>query len=140
MSQREDYPGKRHFVPEKGESVAQVYTRAREFLIEACLAIVEEENQQKQQQQPQLLISTHGGVAIELFAFLVRELGCPPPDGKTAAQMIAIPGNTALASFELTLDAAGNAGKKIDQVVSRPADLITGCRCITIHDRTHCES
>ena len=89
------------------------------------------------EKEPSILISTHGGVAIEFFAFFVKELHCPPPEGTTAAKMIAIPGNTALSVFRLTLDEK-LAQKRLEEVIARPGELMTDCVCLKIHDRSHC--
>ena len=141
-AQEKDYPGKRHFVPENGESTAEVYARAREFLIEICLAIGNEKKKADtvEDDDVSVLISTHGGVAIELFAFLVKELHCPPPSGKSASRMIAIPGNTALSTFRVTLNLEDVVRRELTEVVSRPAYLFADCACLTIHDRSHCEN
>jgi len=135
-----DYPGRRHYVPPNGESMAQVYCRARECLVELCLSVLKDRSSSVDEGNADVsvLISTHGGVAIELFTFLVKELGCPPPDGTTKSQMIAIPGNTALSTFRLTLN-PDLADEELSRVVSRPKDLITECVCLTIHDRSHCD-
>jgi len=138
-AQEKDYPGRRHFIPKKGESMAQVYMRARVVLLEILSNIVNGECSPKPDNEEEIthiLISTHGGVAIELISFLVKELGCGPPEGVTKSQMIAIPGNTALAQFILTLVPTTVS---FQEIIARPKDLIDESICLTIHDRSHCD-
>lgn len=148
-SKEKDYLGRRHFTPPNGESIATVYLRARECLMEIVWNVVSTmttttttgnprtTNSSTGSDDASVLISTHGGVAIEMFTFLVKELNCPPPPGKDASQMIAIPGNTALSTFRLTIDDA-IAGKELSHISARPKELVTGCVCLNIHDRAHC--
>lgn len=147
-SRKKDYPGRKHFTPPNGESISTVYARARECLIEILWNVVTSltattttttaSSADDQGPDASVLISTHGGVAIELFAFLVKELDCPPPEGKTASEMIAIPGNTALATFHLSIDDDDISEKELSHVLARPNELIARCLCLNIHDRTHC--
>lgn len=144
-----NYPGKRHFTPPDGESCAAVYARARECLMDILMNTLTSlttngtrttstDNVEKSVPDASVLIFTHGGVAIELFAFFVKELHCQPPAGMNSSQMIAIPGNTALSTFRLTIDDDGIKKKELSHVLTRPNELITQCVCLNIHDRTHC--
>lgn len=131
------YPGRRDYAPESGESMSQVYDRARDFFFEMCLAL-QTEGHQGDSQMPQVMIATHGGVAIELFQMFVKELDCLPPEGKTQNQMIAIPGNTALSQFRIELNTIQSSLTNSCSFVAK--DIVSRAECLMIHDRAHCSS